>query len=61
VSRETRKRRCDPGKRIDTVKAKGLRMPTDPIRMRAGEDGRLIVHVPYSSDHVAKIKTVVGR
>jgi integron integrase len=29
--------------------------------MRPGEDGRLIVHVPYSPDHVAKIKTVVGR
>lgn len=36
-------------------------MPTDPIRMRPGEEGRLIVHVPYSPDHVAKIKTVVGR
>jgi hypothetical protein len=29
--------------------------------MRPGEEGRLIVHVPYSPDHVAKIKTVVGR
>jgi integron integrase len=36
-------------------------MPTDPIRMRPGEEGSLIVHVPYSPDHVAKIKTVVGR
>ncbi len=36
-------------------------MPTGPIRMKPGEEGRLIVHVPYSPDHVAKIKTVVGR
>ena len=31
------------------------------IRMSAGARGRLIVQVPYSSDHVAKIKTVAGR
>lgn len=36
-------------------------MPTDPIQSRAGEEGRLIVRIPYSPDHVAKIKTVVGR
>lgn len=36
-------------------------MPTDPIQIRRGEEGRLIVRVPYSPDRVAKIKTVVGR
>ncbi len=36
-------------------------MPTDPIQIRAGEEGRLIVRVPYSPDRVAKIKTIVGR
>lgn len=36
-------------------------MPTDPIRIMPGEDGHLIVQLPYSPDHVAKIKTVTGR
>ena len=36
-------------------------MPTTPIRIRPGEDGQLIVQLPYSADHVAKIKTVAGR
>jgi hypothetical protein len=38
-----------------------LIMPSAPIRIRPGEDGRLIVQLPYSPDPVAKIKTVVGR
>ena len=36
-------------------------MPTDPIRIMPGEDGHLIVQLPYSPDHVAKIKTIAGR
>ncbi len=36
-------------------------MPMTPIRIRPGEDGQLIVQLPYSSEHVAKIKTVAGR
>lgn len=36
-------------------------MPSAPIRIRQGEDGRLIVLLPYSPDHVARIKTVAGR
>ena len=36
-------------------------MPTIPIRIRPGEAGRLIVQLPYFPDHVAKIKTVLGR
>lgn len=36
-------------------------MLSEPIRIRPGEAGRLIVHLPYSPDHVAKIKTVAGR
>ena len=36
-------------------------MPPDPIRIRPGVEGRLIVQLPYSPDHVAKIKTVAGR
>ena len=36
-------------------------MPTDLIRISPGEEGRLIVRVPYSPDRVAKIKTVDGR
>ncbi len=35
--------------------------PTTPIRIREGEDGHLIVQLPYAPDHVAKIKTVPGR
>jgi hypothetical protein len=40
---------------------KALIMPSAPIRIRPGEDGRLIVQFPYAPDHVAKIKTLVGR
>lgn len=36
-------------------------MTPDAIRVRPGEGGRLIVQIPYSPDHVAKIKTVAGR
>ncbi|MEP6934774.1 MAG: integron integrase, partial [Nitrospirota bacterium] len=36
-------------------------MPTIPIRIRPGEGRMLIVQLPYSADHVAKIKTVAGR
>ena len=36
-------------------------MLSEPIRIRPGEDGQLIVQLPYSPDHVAKIKTVPGR
>jgi len=32
-----------------------------PIRVRAGPEGRLIVHLPYSPERLAKIKTVEGR
>jgi hypothetical protein len=35
-------------------------MLTEPIPVRPGGDGRLIVQLPYSPDHVAKIKTVDG-
>lgn len=35
-------------------------MPADPIRIRPGQAGRLIVQLPYSLDHVAKIKSVAG-
>lgn len=40
---------------------KSLTPPTGPIRIEPGEEGRLIVVVPYNSDRVAKIKTFVGR
>ena len=33
----------------------------DGIRVSPGAKGRLIVQIPYSSDHVVKIKTVAGR
>lgn len=36
-------------------------MLSEPIRIRPGENGQLIVQLPYSPDHVAKIKTVPGR
>lgn len=39
----------------------GLKVPTDPIQIKPGEAGRLIVLVPYSPERVAKIKTVTGR
>jgi hypothetical protein len=35
-------------------------MQTEPIRVRPGESGRLIVQLPYSPDHVTKIKTMVS-
>jgi hypothetical protein len=35
-------------------------MLTEPIRTRPGERGRRIVQLPYSPDHVAKIKTMDG-
>jgi hypothetical protein len=46
---------------MDIVRDEELMMPTDPIRIKPGEAGTLIVQLPYSPDHVAKIKTVVGR
>ncbi|MDF0643286.1 MAG: hypothetical protein P0111_04600 [Nitrospira sp.] len=33
----------------------------DPIRIRPGASGKLIVQLPYSPDYVAKIKTMAGR
>jgi hypothetical protein len=36
-------------------------MPADSIRIKPGEAGTLIVQLPYSPDHVAKIKSVAGR
>ena len=36
-------------------------MLKEPIQIRPVVEGRLIVRVPYSPDHVAKIKTVDGR
>ncbi len=36
-------------------------MPIEAIRIRPGKEGQLIVHVPYSPERVAKIKTVAGR
>jgi len=36
-------------------------MPTAPIRIGPGEEGRLIVRVPYAPERVAKIKTLAGR
>jgi integron integrase len=38
-----------------------LKVPTSPIQIKPGGAGRLMVLLPYSSEHVAKIKTVVGR
>lgn len=46
---------------MDCTPDEAFIMPTDPIRVRPGEAGRLIVQLPYSPDHVAKIKTVAGR
>jgi hypothetical protein len=46
---------------MDTERDKELTMPSAPIQIRSGEDGQLIVQLPYSPDHVAKIKTIVGR
>ena len=34
---------------------------TDPIRIKPGGEGRLIVVVPYDPKRVAKIKTFAGR
>ena len=39
----------------------GLNTPTDPIQIKPGEAGRLIVLVPYTPERVEKIKTVAGR
>ncbi len=36
-------------------------MPANPIQIKPGGAGRLIVLLPYSSERVAKIKTVIGR
>lgn len=36
-------------------------MTPETIQVRPGEGGRLIVRLPYSPDHVAKIKTMAGR
>lgn len=33
----------------------------DPIEIRLGEEGRLIVRLPYTPERVAKIKTISGR
>ena len=38
-----------------------LRAPTGPIQIRPGKAGELIVLVPYTPQHVAKIKTLAGR
>lgn len=46
---------------MDIVRDEELMMPTDPIRIKPGEAGTLIVQLPYSPDHVAKIKSVSGR
>ena len=46
---------------MDIVRDEESMMPTDPIRIKPGEAGRLIVQLPYSLDHVAKIKSVAGR
>lgn len=35
-------------------------MLTEPIRVRPGERGRLIVQILYTSEHVSKIKTALG-
>ena len=43
---------------MDCPTQRGLQ---DPIQIKPGSPGRLIVRVPYSIDHVAKIKTVQGR
>lgn len=45
----------------DIVRGEELMMPTDPIRIKPGEAGTLIVQLPYFPDHVAKIKSVAGR
>lgn len=47
--------------RMDRGREKTLIMPSAPIRIRPGEGGQLIVQLPYSPDHVTKIKTVPGR
>jgi hypothetical protein len=38
-----------------------MMMPAQPIRIKPGDTGRLIVQLPYSLDHVAKIKSMAGR
>ncbi len=40
---------------------KSLTPPTGPIRIKPGDEGRLIVVVPYGAKRVAKIKTCIGR
>ena len=35
-------------------------MTPETIQVRPGEGGRLIIRLPYSPDHVAKIKTMAG-
>ena len=35
-------------------------VPANPIQIKPGEAGRLIVLLPYTPERVAKIKTVVG-
>ena len=39
----------------------GLDTASATIVIKPGHEGRLIVRFPYSPEHVAKIKTVVGR
>jgi hypothetical protein len=42
--------------------AKGLTMPTtDSIQIKPRDAGRLFMLLPYSSERVEKIKTVMGR
>ncbi|WP_447974410.1 hypothetical protein [Nitrospira sp. Kam-Ns4a] len=41
--------------------AQGATVRTDPIQIKPGGAGRLIVLVPYAPERVAKMKTVAGR
>jgi integron integrase len=44
-----------------TTPGESGRSRSDAIEVSQGEDGRLIVRVPYTAERVAKIKTIAGR
>jgi integron integrase len=46
---------------VEVTVDNSLTAPAGPIRIKPGEEGRLVVVVPYDPERVAKIKTFGGR
>lgn len=44
----------------NTGETEGLKVPVNPIQIKPSDAGRWIVRVPYSTERLAKIKTLVG-